>query len=212
MRNQKNVFEEIYQKERWGKGKGSGTGSDPSYCVDYLEWLKIFLVEKHIKKIVDVGCGDWQLYKDFDWSRYAYHGLDISSIALSIARHNSHLFRQRPVFRVIENQDEALVYIKEVKPDLVLLKDVMMHWTDEEQEYFLSKLAKLKWKYVVTANNWKYVRDPSKNNEPRKLDAKYSWAPIPLDHPPMVKFGFKPLFRYPRGGYKQVMIAKYFPS
>ena len=36
----------------------------------------------------------------------------------------------------------------------------------------------------------------------------YSWAPIDINSPPLDKYGFKELFYYPRGKYKQVASLK----
>lgn len=204
IRNQETVFEEIYAKERWGKGKGSGTGSDPEYCRKYLEFLSNFIYENDIKNIVDVGCGDWQLYEEFKWPNdVAYIGCDISKEALDLA-----VSRTNHALIKVGTLDETLELIRNYKPDLILIKDVMQHWADEEIEYFLDYLDTFArgWKYVVTSNNWKFHRDPSKNGQPRVLD-RYSWAPIPVEFPAFVDFGFKPVFRYPKGRFKQVMIA-----
>lgn len=203
IRNQEAVFEEIYTKERWGKGKGSGTGSDPEYCRKYLEFLSNFIYENDIKSVLDIGCGDWQIYGNFDWSRIEYTGCDISQVALDLAADRT----ERKLLKV-KNIEEISDLVSIVEPDLILIKDVMQHWTDDEIKFFLDRLASTisGWKYVITSNNWKFHRDPSKNGQPRILD-RYSWAPIPVDFPAFVDFGFKPAFRYPKGGFKQVMIA-----
>lgn len=202
-RNQEAVFEEIYTKERWGKGKGSGTGSDPKYCEKYLQFLANFMDENGVTSVLDIGCGDFQLFANFDWSRIDYTGCDISQSALDLAATRT----DRKLVKV-GGLDETLHVAEVTKPELILIKDVMQHWTDYEIDTFLYALNNRvpSWKYVITSNNWKFHRDPSKNGQPRTMD-KYSWAPIPVDHRPFVEFGFKPLFRYPKGGFKQVMLA-----
>lgn len=203
MRNQEAVFEAIYAQERWGKGKGSGTGSDPDYCEKYIDWLQQFVYTNDVESVVDVGCGDWQLYRDMIWGNTKYVGTDLSEIALKSARQKTNNLLIK-----VNGIDQTLDIIRAHNPELILLKDVMQHWEDEEIEYFLDMLNCIGgWKWVVTSNNWKFHRDPSKNGQPRVLD-RYSWAPIPVDFPAFVKFGFKPIFRYPKGGFKQVMIAE----
>ena len=192
----KQDFEEIYKKNKWGNG--SGSGSRPGYCEKYLHYLSSFLDKNNIASVTDVGCGDFQLYEGFDWEGIDYRGCDISGTALSMARERTNL----PLTEV-SSLDETLQFIADCNSDLIILKDVMMHWTDEELSYFLDRLAALPWKFVITANNYKYSRDPSKNGKPRQLD-RYRWAPIPNEHPSMVKFGFTPVSRY---WVKQIMVA-----
>lgn len=205
IRNQEQVFEEIYAKEKWGKGRGSGTGSDPKYCEKYLEFLSNMLNEEkyRIESVLDIGCGDWQLYEGFKWPKdVEYTGCDISAAAIDLAktRTDMELIKAASI-------EDTLYIIDRYPNDLILIKDVMQHWTDEEIAYFLSELKLITdWKYVLISNNWKFHRDPTKNGQPRVMD-RYSWAPIPVDHPALVEFGFKPIFRYPKGGFKQVMLT-----
>lgn len=204
IRDQEAVFEQIYKLERWGKGKGSGTGSDPKYCEKYLKYLELILGDKTlgVNSVLDIGCGDWQLYGNFEWAGIDYTGCDISQVALDLAATRT----DRKLVKV-SGLAETLNLIHTVEPDLILIKDVMQHWTDEEISYFLNELKSTScWKHVVTSNNWKFHRDPTKNGQPRVLD-RYSWAPIPVDYRALVEFGFEPIFRYPKGGFKQVMLA-----
>lgn len=196
----KQDFEDIYKKNRWGNG--SGSGSRPTYCEKYLEWLDGFMSKNSIKSVSDVGCGDFQLYEWFDWTGIDYSGCDISGTALSMAHERTDL----PLVEVA-SLDETLAFVEGRKADLVILKDVMMHWTDEELTYFLTHLVSLPWKFVVTSNSFKYHRDPTKNGKPRSLD-RYRWAPIPNDHPAMAEFGFQPVMKY---WAKQVMVATKCP-
>ena len=51
---------------------------------------------------------------------------------------------------------------------LILVKDVMQHWTNAEVTDFMDKmLARDDWDKMVIANDWRYWRDPSKNGKPR---------------------------------------------
>ncbi len=197
MRNQQSVFEEIYQKNRWGKG--SGTGSSPDYCKSYIDFLRGFIVTKGVQSVLDVGCGDWQLYRDMSWEHVKYTGCDISQTALNLAKRNG-----ATNVHLVTTIDDTLHFIKDNPSNLILIKDVMMHWTDDEIKHFLTELLKIEgWSCIITSNNWKYSRSPEKNGQPRELD-KYSWAPIPVEQ--LEPYGFTPLFRYPTGGHKQVMI------
>jgi SAM-dependent methyltransferase len=181
MRNHSEVFTEIYDNERWGKGKGSGTGSDPSYCRKYLENLRVFLEKREIKTVLDLGCGDRQLYNGFSWQGYSYLGVDVVP---SVAPDLVHDFQNDPESLWTQSWD------------LVILKDVLMHWTNEEVVEFMDRLVKLPFKYLLITNSWKYNRVPAKNALPRELDPRYSWAPLDVQKEPLSRYGIKPFFYF----------------
>ena len=48
------------------------------------------------------------------------------------------------------------------------MKDVLMHWTNEEVVEWMDKLTQsLTTEHFITANNWKHYRAPQKNNQER---------------------------------------------
>ena len=63
----------------------SGPGSFPENNKNYFLFLKEFLSKNNIKSVVDYGCGDFQLYKDFPWNDIKYLGIDVSETAINIA-------------------------------------------------------------------------------------------------------------------------------
>ena len=73
----KNEFTNIYEKELWGKGKGSGDGSRLKFNVPYITFLENFLIDNNIKSVIDFGCGDWQFSKYVNWGNIDYLGLDV---------------------------------------------------------------------------------------------------------------------------------------
>ncbi len=197
------VFEQIYRKEVWGKGKGSGTGSSPEYCRDYLSYLRAVIPDG--ARVLDIGCGDHQLYAEFDLSKWEYLGLDVAEGALLMAANR---YEKPPPLILVKNFDEIMNVVGSFGPDYVLLKDVMMHWTDEEITDFLDRLCPfVPTATIIASHNYKYFRKPSMNFEPRKLD-RYSWAPVPEHHPAMVRHGFVGVRYYPRGKYKLISVRK----
>lgn len=197
------VFEQIYRKEVWGKGKGSGTGSSPEYCRDYLTFLLSTIVQQ--AKVLDIGCGDHQLYAEFpELKKWQYLGIDASEQALEAAANR---YEQPPPLILAHTNEEIAGIVKNFDPDFILLKDVMMHWNDEEIHAFLDMLCPMTNAVIIASHNYKYFRKPSMNDEPRKLD-RYSWAPVPEDHPAMVKHGFVGVRYYPRGKYKLISVRR----
>src|SRR6185369_2105289 len=60
------VFDTIYKERLWGaSGNGdgwfSGPGSTQSYTKEYEAHIAGFIRDREIKRIVDVGCGDFQV-------------------------------------------------------------------------------------------------------------------------------------------------------
>lgn len=196
-RDHTQVFDQIYKSERWGKGKGSGTGSSPKYCAGWLEYISRVIPENSI--VLDIGCGDHQLYAGFDLTRWHYVGVDASETAVALARGRS------PTARLhhLAVQDPNLV-LSLCAADFILLKDVMMHWETQEIHDFLTGLGDNA-PVIITANNHRYVRDPSKNGQPRVLD-RYSWAPIP--NALLEEYGFKNVGYYPAGKFKSIMVRR----
>src|SRR5690242_11771269 len=73
-------FGKIYQEKLWGvneENEGfSGGGSLLDNARPYYEYLIQFIKEHNIKRIVDLGCGDWTLSKWVDWEGIEYIGYD----------------------------------------------------------------------------------------------------------------------------------------
>ena len=83
----KNTFKHIYLSNHWQnyfklslQNSRSGPGSNLNYTSDMSAELKKFFIEKNIKTILDIGCGDFiwmnlllNKYNDYD----KYLGLDI---------------------------------------------------------------------------------------------------------------------------------------
>lgn len=64
-----NQFDKIYQKGLWGKKFSSGPGSHHSPLVNaYVDCFRTFIQNKYLNKqviIVDIGCGDFNVGKNF---------------------------------------------------------------------------------------------------------------------------------------------------
>ena len=96
----------------------SGPGSFPENNKNYFLFLKEFLSKNNVKSIIDFGCGDFQLYKDFFSNDINYLGIDISETAINIANQYS---ANNIKFLCKETIDLP-------KADLLLVKDVFGHW------------------------------------------------------------------------------------
>ena len=124
----KNEFTNIYEKELWGRGKGSGAGSRPKFNAPYISFLENFLRDNNIKSVIDFGCGDWQFSQYIDWGNVNYLGLDVVD---SVIENNK---KQFPEYSFISDTT-VFPYLKD--RELILIKDVIMHWPNEEIISFL---------------------------------------------------------------------------
>ena len=127
----KNEFTNIYEKELWGRGKGSGAGSRPKFNAPYITFLENFLRDNNIKSVIDFGCGDWQFSQYIDWGNVNYLGLDVVD---SVIENNK---KQFPKYSFIS---DTTVFPYLENRELILIKDVIMHWPNEEIISFLDKL------------------------------------------------------------------------
>lgn len=156
----KEIFTEVYDKNTWG---GSGGGSLPEVTGQYRGFLQKFLKEKNITSVVDYGCGDWMFSHLIDWSGVNYLGIDCVQ---SVIDENTKKYSKENVqFTFLERL---------VSGDLLILKDVLQHWSNKEINTFLGD-AKYKFKYILITNTSDQKLDNQDTEAPntRPLSAKY---------------------------------------
>jgi SAM-dependent methyltransferase len=138
------VFNKHYRKDAW-IGGGSGSGSTPEFTISYREFLADFLKKRSIRSVVDLGCGDWQFSRLIDWSGINYTGIDVSTIA----RKNIKMFA-KPGIRFIEMNGASPDL---PTADLLIMKDVIQHWSNEDIEKFLPNLPKFKYALITNGSH-----------------------------------------------------------
>lgn len=140
------IFTDIYKQELWGKGKGSGAGSSAYITAEYREFLRKFIKDHKIKSICDFGCGDFQFMKLIDLQDIAYVGLDCVP---SIIDNNNRLYSNSTTnFRL--QKEEKKINANEF--DLLIIKDVFIHWKNQEIIDFLNELKNYDFKYILITN------------------------------------------------------------
>lgn len=140
------IFDDVYRAELWGKGKGSGGGSTPEITVGYRDFLQNFLKSKKIKTVADFGCGDWQFSKLIDWSEIAYTGFDC--VQNVVNKNNIDYKKQGIEFKYAESISQI-----DHAYDLLIVKDVLIHWTNAEIIEFFAELNRNRmFKYVLITN------------------------------------------------------------
>lgn len=126
-------FSWIYdEKNGWG-GKGSGRGSRAEFNRNYIMFLNNYLKENKIKRVLDIGCGDWQFSQFVNWGDAEYVGIDVVK---SVIEKNKANFEKGNV-TFINSQVHDL---QDLNFDLVLNKDCFPHLSFEEILKIMEKI------------------------------------------------------------------------
>lgn len=193
-----NIFTDIYEKSTWGSNKNghyngsSGSGSAIEFNKEYIVFLRKFIDDNNIKKVVDLGCGDWQsshlIYENKNIDYYGYDAYE------KVVNYNSEKFPQYNF-----SQLDILNHIDLVEDncDMYIIKDVIQHWTCEEIYLFLDKLLLKKCRYIMVTNSCAQKYDDQ--------DTPYRSRPLSCNFKPLKKYNFKKLFNYKD---KEVSILK----
>jgi SAM-dependent methyltransferase len=143
-------FSQIYKEGRWGKnsaGEGtSGVGSVYANAVPYMQMLQDFLQKNHIQSVVDLGCGDWELFKHIPWGDIKYYGYDV--VPEIIQKNKKHETKN------IHFYCEDAIHTELPKADLLICKDVLEHLPNSFIEDFLKKTKDFK--YCLITNDVTY--------------------------------------------------------
>lgn len=181
-------FTKIYDKSVWGKnwkgeggsGKGDGQSPDSKYYIN----LVIEVIKKHnIKSVCDIGCGDWKASRFIPWKELGvdYHGVDV--VKSVVEKNNAEYGNDNISF----HHGDILTFPCE-NYDLVLIKDVLQHFKDEDVLNVCDKII-LDNNFVLMTNGYKFGRSPQKNNWiKRDINNQYSYHPIDIEKEPLVKY------------------------
>ena len=113
------------------------------------------MAENRVRRVVDFGCGDWQVARQVDWTGIHYIGVDIVP---QVVEENRRRFASDNVeFRLLP---EGGVDLPEA--DLLMVKDVLQHWSDEAIQAFLPTLRRFPLALVTNCVN---PRGPTVNRQ-----------------------------------------------
>lgn len=148
--NYSEVFSKIYNTESWGRGKGSGDGSVPENAKIYIAFLQNYFNDPKFNKIVDLGCGDWQIMNNISIPKgKEYFGYDVAE---HIIVNNQNKFKDENVkFFHINNLKEFVE--NKVNGDLLIVKDVLQHLPTSEIKYFIANVLP-NFKYALITNEY----------------------------------------------------------
>jgi SAM-dependent methyltransferase len=166
--NHGQIFDDIYIKNIWSVG--SGPGSTEENTRQYRWFLQNFLRSNRIKRVLDLGCGDWQFSKLLDWTGIDYLGVDVSAVVLA----NTMAFA-RPGIAFLK-----LNAVTDQLPDadLLIAKDVLQHWSNADISKFLPKLKSFRMALITNGFH------PSLMNKLNHDMETGGWRPVDLPKPP----------------------------
>tara|TARA_Y100000389_G_C17460872_1_gene521593 strand:+ start:2899 stop:3480 length:582 start_codon:yes stop_codon:yes gene_type:complete len=187
-------FTNIYNKNIWGNG--SGKGSSPDYNKKYIEFLESFIKEKNIQSIYDLGCGDWQFSQFVDWNGATYIGADCVKSVIQKNQNDYSDLDGRINFIHMDISNS----VHEIKPnqDLIILKDILQHWSNIDIIKFMDILVNQGHKYILLINGYKEAKGSD-----RTIENRYRYAKIDCRLEPLCKYKPEILFTY---RFKQVAL------
>jgi SAM-dependent methyltransferase len=147
MTNRNEIFSEIYKKSFWG-GNGSpssGTGSTATAATTYRNTVKELISKKKIKKVLDLGHGDWEIWSDYKFEGVDYLGIDVAN---SISESLSKKYKQENLTFIFGDA----VTDNLPKADLCITKDVLQHLPLEDAIKILTKIEKFD--HVIICNDF----------------------------------------------------------
>lgn len=127
--------------------KSSGFGSTPVATVVYRQFLEAFIKENSIKSVLDMPCGDFGFMHLVDLNGASYSGYDI--IKKRVAENNRIYANDRISFQC---QDVRNAPVPD-GTDLVLIKDMLQHWSNAEVIAFLGHLKCRKFGFALVTNS-----------------------------------------------------------
>ena len=143
------TFTDVYNRNEWLID--SGPGSTIEYNKDvYIPFLKKYIVDNNIKKVCDLGCGDFKcgklIYDDLDISYYGYDCVLKNIIEKHHSEYNNNKYN---FFHLDIFNDRELI----LSGDLCILKDILCHWRLNYIYTFLDYLVESKrFKHILIIN------------------------------------------------------------
>jgi hypothetical protein len=122
------IFEKIYSTQRWKKRgesePSSGPGSNPSVAQDYVEFVRQVIQDNKIDSVLDLGHGDWAMWRDYKFEDTSYLGLDVVPW---LVERNTQRFGTENVRFELAPVDGLLPLA-----DLFISKDVLQHLANDK--------------------------------------------------------------------------------
>jgi hypothetical protein len=133
------IFNKIYQEGIWGRDLNgyptSGSGSHTFHIVlPYIEKVNKLLLQIKPDIIIDIGCGDFNIGKNFVNYCGKYIACDVSSIILEKNK------KQYTEFKNLEFRELDLTNDKLPVGDIAFVRQVLQHLSNDDIKKFVEKI------------------------------------------------------------------------
>ena len=141
----KKAMEQVYEMNLWGSNNAefySGAGShQPEIIAPYIKTISTFLTSfKNPITVLDLGCGDFNIGKNFVNFTQKYTAVDIVS---ELIKYNTEHFKAENLnFECLDIATDTLP-----KADCIILRQVLQHLSNAEVQSVVDKLSD--YKYVI---------------------------------------------------------------
>jgi SAM-dependent methyltransferase len=102
-KSREEIFCDIYESNRWGGKRGSynsGNGSRPDVTAPYVSALRAVIRRERVTRIVDLGCGEFEVGRRLPSLELSYVGCDI--VPGLVARNAARFAAERIQFRTLD--------------------------------------------------------------------------------------------------------------
>ena len=178
----RDAFADVYRNKAWGEAEGeefcSGFGSDDDFGKPYAEWVTRFAAQRNIRKIVDLGCGDFRVGRRIC---AAYQGEYIGvDVVPDVVEYNQYRFGSKTVAfhcaNIIEDELPA--------GDICLIRQVFQHLSNPQIKVVLDRCRMYAY-LLVTEDVYVGPRMRPNVDKPHGADNRfYDRSGVYLDLPP----------------------------
>jgi len=207
--NHEETFKKIYFKKKWGNKNihkfYSGDGSHISYIIrPYIKKITEFI--KTLKKpiIIDAGCGDFNVGKNFVLYSKKYYAYDVFDEIIK-------LNKQKFNFKNLTFEKKNIVISKLPFCDILIIRQVLQHLSNTDIKMFLQNIH-IKTKYLLVTEHYPSCYFKENKNKPKGEGLRYKSAVILHKKPFDLKYIYKKnilrVKAYPDKGYINSILYK----
>ena len=140
------IFSKIYEDGSWDKKAlnfNSGPGShNEKLVLPYVKFINSFLIDKKLKSIIDLGCGDFNVGKNIYKHVHKYYAFDIVP---ELIKTNKKKFNDKKIVFECKNFiDDTLP-----KADGVIIRQVLQHLDNKSITKILNKIKSYKYAIIT---------------------------------------------------------------
>lgn len=193
----KDIFNQIYSRNSWGSQETySGHGSCLSTTINIREKLMLFIKEFDVRSVVDAGCGDLNWMSEIVDTIPDYLGFDIVGKLID---------NNKSKHPDLELRVADILTTDLMKCDLLIIRDVLTHYSRKDIKKALNNIKRNMPKYVLITDNPDQTFNPDITNG--------NWAAIALqNHPYNFPEPIRRIEEYSKGKFVSIWKIDDIPS